>query len=97
MLGLGWAQSVSVASQAYACATQDVSADDMFAETPYCEQMGAVDSIEASAGAVQVFNGWYQPQAGNWQFKHNWAIEGAVTHGGGWVLQLALGAGYPSN
>jgi len=96
ILGLGWAQSTSVASQAYGCATKDAPPPDATTKTPYCTEMGVTDVIEPSVDELQIYDGWYQPRAGDWQYKHVWAIEGAVTHGGSWVLQLALGAGYPT-
>jgi hypothetical protein len=95
MLALGWARTTSAAAQAYACATQDPPAGDPTEQTPYCPDAGIADVIAPAVDEPSYFDAWYQPAAGRWQFKNVWAFEGVVTHGGGWVLQLDLGAGYP--
>ena len=97
MLALGWARATSLSGQAYACAVQDPAANDPTADTPYCPAAGIVDFVDPEVDQLSYFDAWYEPTAGTWQFKNVWALQGVVTDGGGWVLQLDLGAGYPSH
>jgi hypothetical protein len=95
-LGLAWLKSTSAATRFHACATASPDAtDEAAADTPYCLAMAGINNFAAGVARVDIYQAFYQPASGTWQFKTVVTAAGIASDGGVLSMQVELGPGYP--